>query len=210
MKIEKIERTNALRYFILYKPFRVLCQFSASGEKKTLKSLFDFPIDVYPVGRLDEDSEGLLILTNDASLNEKILHPKHAHSRTYLVQVDGKITDEGIEKLQQGFAIKVKGEKHIVKKSFAKIISETPKVPERNPPIRFRKNIPTSWIELELTEGKNHQVRKMTAAVGFPTLRLIRWRIENLSAEKMKSGEVIEMKREELFSLLNFNRESDE
>lgn len=170
--------------------------------KKTLKDIFSFPNDVYPVGRLDEESEGLLILTNDSSLNNKLLNPVNEHLRTYFAQVDGKISDEAIAKLEKGFSISVRSEKHKTKSATVKILNEDPIVPKRNPPIRFRKNIPTSWIELTLTEGKNHQVRKMTAAVGFPTLRLIRWKIENLTAEKMQSGVVIEMQREELFSLL--------
>ncbi len=200
---EKLQRTIPYRYFILYKPFRVLCQFSPSEGKKTLKDIFDFPNDVYPVGRLDEESEGLLILTNDTSLNNKLLHPVNEHSRTYLVQMDGKITDEAIRKLESGFSISVRGEKHKTKTSTVSVLKSEPEVTARNPPIRFRKNIPTSWIELTLTEGKNHQVRKMTAAVGFPTLRLIRWKIEKLTAEKMRSGDVIEMEVEKLLSLLN-------
>ena len=203
---EKLQRTIPYRYFILYKPFRVLCQFSPMEGKKTLKDIFNFPSDVYPVGRLDEESEGLLILTNDTSLNNKLLQPINEHSRTYLVQVDGKITDDAILKLEKGFSISVRGEKHRTKTSTVTVLKSEPEVPVRNPPIRFRKNIPTSWIELALSEGKNHQVRKMTAAVGFPTLRLIRWKIEKLTADKMMSGDVTEMEQKELLSLLKLNK----
>lgn len=199
---EQSQRTIPHRYFVLYKPFRVLCQFSPKEGKKTLKDIFPFPKDVYPVGRLDEESEGLLILTNDSALNNKLLNPANEHLRTYFAQVDGKISDEEISKLEKGFSISVRGEKHKTKNAVVRILNEEPVVPNRNPPIRFRKNIPTSWIELTLTEGKNHQVRKMTAAVGFPTLRLIRWKIENLTADKMQSGDVIKSSKEELFSLL--------
>ena len=199
---EQPQRTIPHRYFVLYKPFRVLCQFSPMEGKKTLKDIFPFPNDVYPVGRLDEESEGLLILSNDTTLNNKLLNPVNEHLRTYFAQVDGKINDEAIAKLEKGFSISVRREKHKTKNAVVRTLNIEPIVPKRNPPIRFRKNIPTSWIELTLTEGKNHQVRKMTAAVGFPTLRLIRWKIENLTAEKMQSGDVIKMQREELFSLL--------
>ena len=203
---EKPQPIFSYRYFILYKPFKVLCQFSPLNSKKTLKNIFDFPKDVYPVGRLDEESEGLLILTNDSSLNNKLLHPVNEHARTYLVQLDGKITDEAIKKLEIGFSISVRGEKHKTKSALVKLLNEEPRVPVRNPPIRFRNNIPTSWIELTLSEGKNHQVRKMTAAVGFPTLRLIRWKIEKLTADNMLSGDVIEMERKEILSLLKLNK----
>lgn len=202
---EKPQRIGSYSYYVLYKPFKVLCQFSPVEGKRTLKDFFDFPKDVYPVGRLDEDTEGLLILTNDTSLNNKLLNPKNSHTRTYLVQVEGIITDEALKELESGLAIKVRGERHKTKSSEAIYLVEEPLVPERIPPIRFRKNSPTSWIELSLTEGKNHQVRKMTAAVGFPTLRLIRWKIENLTAEKMLSGDVIEMEKTELYHLLKLS-----
>lgn len=180
----------------------MLCQFSSVVGKKNLRDVFDFPTDVYPVGRLDEDSEGLLILTNDSRLNHVLLNPDKAHFRTYLVQVDGKIDNHALEKLEDGLSINVKGKKIITRKAKAKLINDEPPVPDRFPPIRFRKNIPTSWIQLSLTEGKNHQVRKMTASVGFPTLRLIRWKIENISAAEMKSGEVKELSQQEIYSLL--------
>ncbi len=203
---EKLQRTDSYKYFVLYKPFKVLCQFSHCEGKRTLKDLFEFPKDVYPVGRLDENSEGLLILTNDTALNNKLLAPENEHTRTYLAQVEGIMTDEALKRLESGFAIKVRGERHKTKSAFAKYLIEDPIVPERVPPIRFRKNSPTSWIELSLTEGKNHQVRKMTAAVNFPTLRLIRWKIESLTAEKMNSGDVIELEKTDLYNLLKLSK----
>lgn len=184
------------RYFIIHKPFNVLSQFSAVEHKKTLKDFFDVPSNVYPVGRLDYDSEGLLILTNDTSLNKKLLYPTHAHERTYWVQVDGMINDGALLKLAQGVTISVDGKNYTTKPCKAIRFEAEPQVAVRNPPVRFRKNIPTSWLQLTVTEGKNRQVRKMTAAVGFPTLRLIRYRIEKLNIETLLPGEMTELSAE--------------
>ena len=199
------------RYFIIYKPYEMLSQFSKEGNHKTLADLkFDFPKDVYPVGRLDADSEGLLLLTNDKSINHKLLDPKFRHKRTYLAQVEGIFSEEAKRKIENGVSISVDGQKYQTLPCKVLLLTSrngggqegAASLPPRNPPIRFRKNIPTSWIELCLEEGKNRQVRKMTAAVGFPTLRLVRTRIEKLSAEKFFSGEVMEIKKEECYSLL--------
>ncbi len=190
------------RYFIIHKPYGMLSQFTKEGNHATLADLFDFPKDVYPVGRLDSDSEGLLIITNDKNLNYKLLNPKFKHYRTYLAQLDGAINIEAIEKLQKGVTININGKLHKTLPAKAKIIDTPKEIEDRNPPVRFRKNIPTSWIELSLTEGKNRQVRKMTAAVGFPTLRLIRVKIEKLSLFPLKSGEVKELQKEEVYRLL--------
>lgn len=178
-----------LQYFIFYKPFQVLCQFSPEGEKKTLADYFPgISKNIYPVGRLDYDSEGMLLLTNDKALSHHLLEPKFAHKRTYLVQVDGSITKDAIEQLQQGVIINVEGKQYKTKPAIAEILSNEPNLPERNPPIRYRKEIPTSWISLTLTEGKNRQVRKMTAAVNFPTLRLVRHSIGNVNIDGFTSG----------------------
>lgn len=183
-----------LRYIIFYKPFQVLSQFSKEGEKKTLADFFhDFPKDVYPVGRLDYDSEGLLLLTNDKQLTYRLLEPKFKHSRTYWVQVEGSITEDAVAQLKKGVVINVNGKQYKTASAKATIFSEAPKVPERNPPIRYRKEIPTSWISLTITEGKNRQVRKMTAAVGFPTLRLIRYSIGGVTIEGLDVGEYREL-----------------
>ena len=190
------------RYFIIHKPFDVLSQFSAVEHKKTLKDFFDVPSNVYPVGRLDYDSEGLLILTNDTLLNKKLLHPTHAHERTYWVQVDGKINDEALIKLSQGVTIAVDGKNYVTKPCKAIRFNTEPKVAERNPPVRFRKSIPTSWLQLTITEGKNRQVRKMTAAVGFPTLRLIRYSIEKLTIASLLPGEMAELSAEAITKAL--------
>ncbi|CCH54355.1 pseudouridine synthase [Fibrisoma limi BUZ 3] len=168
----------------------MLSQFSREGDKPTLADLaFDFARDVYPVGRLDADSEGLLLLTSDKALNHRLLNPKFRHNRTYYVQVDGQITDEALQQLSDGVTISVDGRPYPTLPADARLIPE-PTLPDRNPPIRYRATIPTSWVAITLHEGKNRQVRKMTAAVGFPTLRLVRWAIEGLTAEGMQPGDV--------------------
>lgn len=165
-----------------------MSQFSKEGDKLTLADvLTDIPKDVYPVGRLDYDSEGLMLLTNDKSLTHQLLDPKFAHERTYYVQVEGDITDEALRVLCEGVTININGKAHQTLPAKAVRI-DTPSLPERNPPIRFRANIPTSWISLTLTEGKNRQVRRMTAAVGFPTLRLVRYSIGSYTVAGMDSG----------------------
>lgn len=177
-----------LKYFAFYKPFQVLSQFSPEGDKKTLKEYFPhLPNDIYPVGRLDYDSEGLLLLTNDKPLTHQLLDPSFAHKRTYWVQVEGEINEDALAQLQQGVIINVNGKTHKTRPASASLLNE-PDVPERNPPIRFRQNIPTSWLSLTLTEGKNRQVRRMTAAVGFPTLRLIRYSIGQVTIDGLQPG----------------------
>lgn len=176
----------------------MISQFSESGDKPTLKDLGAFPRDVYPVGRLDTDSEGLLLLTNDKSLNNKLLNPTQQHRRTYLVQVDGAVSQAAITQLETGVKIRVKKHEITTRPAGAEILHTPPDLPPRNPPVRYRKNIPTSWIRLTLHEGKNRQVRRMTAAVGFPTLRLVRWSIEDLSLQNMKPGEVKRLSKDEV------------
>jgi 23S rRNA pseudouridine2457 synthase len=184
------------KYFIINKPYGVLSQFTDEEGRKTLKDIYSFPKDVYPVGRLDKDSEGLLILTNDKSLTDYLLNPKQRHEKEYFVQVEGIPTKEDLKKLAGGVIIE--GKKTLP--ANAKIISD-PKIPERVPPIRERKNIPTSWISLTITEGRNRQVRKMTAAIGFPTLRLVRVRIKNIFLGNMSCGEVRILTIEEVSGL---------
>jgi 23S rRNA pseudouridine2457 synthase len=190
------------RYFIIYKPYQVLSQFTSEGRKKTLADLFDVPKDVYPVGRLDYDSEGLLILTNDTQLNHLLLNPKHKHEREYWVQVEGLITNEALVALQAGITISIDGKQHNTLPCKASFFKHEPGVFERDPAIRFRKEVPVSWFRLSLTEGKNRQVRRMTAKVGFPTLRLIRYRIENLTLEGMEPGAIKELTKQEMYKNL--------
>jgi 23S rRNA pseudouridine2457 synthase len=190
------------RYFAIFKPFGMISQFSKEGDHETLADLgFQFPTDVYPLGRLDTDSEGLLLLTNDKRVNAKLLLPENKHNRKYLVQLEGEITSTAIESMKKGVTLNDKGSVYKTRPAEIKIV-ESPPVPERNPPVRFRKNIPTSWIELVLQEGKNRQVRKMTAAVGFPTLRLIRMEIEGIRLEKFEKGWVKELRKDEFYSFL--------
>jgi 23S rRNA pseudouridine2457 synthase len=201
-KYPKPEPTE-LQYYIIYKPFNMLSKFQPEGKLKALKDLeYPFPKDVYPVGRLDSDSEGLLILSNDTSLNHKLLHPSHQHNRTYLAQVDGIITPEAAAELEKGVEISVEGKLYFTKPAKAELIAEPEDLPERMPPVRYRKSLPTSWLKLTLTEGKNRQVRRMTAKVGFPTLRLIRVSIENLELGTLQPGEVKELQKEEIYRLL--------
>ncbi|MEI7582864.1 pseudouridine synthase [Runella sp.] len=191
------------RYFLIYKPFGMMSQFSREGDKPTLANLpFQFPKDIYPVGRLDADSEGLLLLTNDSFLNNRLLNPKFKHQRTYFVQVEGQISTEAVQKLQTGVTISIDGKPHTTLPAKVQVLVNEPLLPERNPPIRFRQNIPTSWISLTLHEGKNRQVRRMTAVVGFPTLRLVRWAIEDVKLGAMQPAEVVEVEKEGLFKKL--------
>jgi 23S rRNA pseudouridine2457 synthase len=179
------------RYFIIYKPYGVLTQFT--GEGPTLASLGAFPKEVYPVGRLDKDSEGLLLITDDKWLNHHLLNPRFGHQRTDLAQVEGIPTPEALAQLRSGVTINVDGKDYRTKPALAKILDPTPVLPERDPPIRYRASIPDTWIELTLIEGKNRQVRKMTAAVGFPTLRLVRYSMEKINISGMQVGEIREL-----------------
>ena len=184
----------------------MLSQFTREGDHSTLADLeFDFPKDVYPVGRLDADSEGLLLLTNDNFLKTKLLEPRNKHKRTYYVQVEGEATSEACKELSAGVKISINGKSYQTLPAKVSLLEE-PNLPERNPPIRFRKNIPTSWMSVILHEGKNRQVRKMTAAVHFPTLRLARWAIGDLSIadypENSVPGSVWEIKGPEIKRLL--------
>jgi 23S rRNA pseudouridine2457 synthase len=190
-------------YFAAYKPFQCLSQFTAADGKKNLKVFFTVAKDIYPVGRLDYDSEGLLLLTNDPAINHRLLNPAFLHQREYLVQLEGSISATAMEELKRGVVINVDGKMHMTKPSEAKILSAAPELPERNPAIRFRRNIPTSWISLVLIEGKNRQVRKMTAKVGFPTLRLIRYRIGSITLAGLKPGEMFSLTQANIYSRLS-------
>ena len=166
------------------KPYGVLSQFTPEAGHRALDE-FGFPPGVYAAGRLDHDSEGALLLTDDGKLIKRLLDPKFEHPRTYLAQVDGQITPEAIKQLSKGVTIKG----YHTKPCKAELVSPPENLWERVPPIRYRAAIPTSWVKLTLIEGKNRQVRHMTAAVGFPTLRLIRIQIGNLSLDGLKPGE---------------------
>ena len=194
-----------MEYYLIYKPYQVLSQFTSSDGKLCLKDILNVPNNVYPVGRLDYDSEGLLLLTNDTSINHQLLHPKFAHARTYWVQVDGAITNDAIEALSKGVTISVDGKTYETKKATLKILPDNLLVPERNPPIRVRKSIPTSWVSIQLTEGKNRQVRKMFASVGFPVVRLIRSQIGQFSIAQMQPSDCLSLSFEEVQNALFVN-----
>ena len=168
----------------LNKPFGVVCQFS--GNQNTLSDYIDIP-NVYPVGRLDKDSEGLVILTDDGKLQNLISSPKYSKTKTYIVQVEGEFNKAASVALQKGVRLKDGN----TRPATVKIISEPNWIWERTPSIRIRKNIPTSWVEISISEGKNRQVRRMTASGGFPTLRLIRTRIDKWDLGDISSGSYI-------------------
>ena len=194
-----------MEYYLIYKPYQVLSQFTSTDGKLCLKDILNVPKNVYPVGRLDYDSEGLLLLTNDTSINHQLLHPKFAHARTYWVQVDGAITNDAVEALSKGVTISVDGKIYETKKATLKILPDNLLVPERNPPIRVRKSIPTSWVSIQLTEGKNRQVRKMFASVGFPVVRLIRSQIGQFSIAQMQPSDCLSLSFEEVQNALFVN-----
>ena len=172
------------RLVLLNKPYGVLSQFTGGkeGVDDTLAHLVDVP-GVYPAGRLDKDSEGLLLLTDDGRLQSRIAEPRYKLPKTYLVQVEGEAEEAQLEQLAKGVALK----DGMTRPARVRRI-DPPQVWERDPPVRYRKSVPDSWIALEITEGRNRQVRRMTAAVGLPTLRLIRWRIGDWSVDGIAPG----------------------
>ena len=169
---------------VFHKPYGVLCQFTPDQPGQRTLADFGFPAGVYPVGRLDMDSEGLLLLSDEPGFNNRLLDPKTAHPRIYLAQVEGAPTPEAVAHLKRGILVK----DYRTRPCEARLLPENPEVAPRDPPVRFRQAIPTAWLELKLIEGKNRQVRKMTAAVGFPTLRLIRVAIGKLDFAGLPQG----------------------
>ena len=189
---------NKYLYYAINKPYGVLTQFTDGLGRKTLADLFDVPKSVYPIGRLDMDSEGLLLLSNDKRASDFLLNPKHKHEREYFCQVEGSPSAPELKKLAAGVLI----EKRLTLPAKVKIIKQ-PEIWERDPPIRKRNNIPTSWMSLVISEGRNRQVRKMTAAIGYPTLRLIRVRIKNILLNDLKPGEIRQLNINEIEKLLS-------
>jgi 23S rRNA pseudouridine2457 synthase len=177
-----------------FKPYGVLTQFTPDQPGQRTLADFRFPPRVYPLGRLDLDSEGLLLLSDEAGLNTRLLDPSTAHPRTYCAEVEGIPTPSAVNSLRRG-GIDLKG--HRTLPCRADLRDTAPALPPRDPPVRFRKSIPTSWLEMTLIEGKNRQVRRMTAAVGFPTLRLVRISIGRLSLGDLQPGEWKELDAQE-------------
>ncbi len=195
------------RYLLFYKPYGVLSQFTDDSPPQTPRStLKDFiPIaGVYPVGRLDYDSEGLMLLTDHGQVQHRLSDPRFHHPRTYWAQVERIPDQAALEQLSQG----VKIQDYRTRPAQVRLLPAEPNLPERNPPIRFRKQVPTAWIELILTEGRNRQVRKMTAAVGFPTLRLVRMAIGHLRLEGLQPGQWRDLTATEIKPLLALLRKS--
>jgi 23S rRNA pseudouridine2457 synthase len=179
------------RLILFNKPFNVLCQFTDTGqspERATLADYISIP-GVYPAGRLDQDSEGLLLLTDDGKLQNRIAEPKFKLPKTYLVQVEGQVTTEALSTLTSGVALK----DGLTARAQARQI-DPPELWPRTPPVRFRKSVPDCWLSLTITEGRNRQVRRMTAAVGFPTLRLVRWQIGDWDLRGLDVGAWREVK----------------
>jgi 23S rRNA pseudouridine2457 synthase len=175
------------------KPFHVLSQFTPDGSSNRTLAEFGFPKGVYPIGRLDADSEGLLLLSDEPKLNERLLHPRRGHTRIYWAQVERIPSPESLRKLEQG--VTAQGRKTLPCRAW--LLEPQPDVPARVPPIRERRSILTAWIALELVEGKNRQVRRMTAAIGHPTLRLIRVRIERFELGALPAGQWKELTQSE-------------
>lgn len=188
--------------YIIYKPYKMLSQFTSSHNKVCLDALdFTFPKNVYPLGRLDENSEGLLILSNDKKLNFKLLDPQFEHKRIYHVQLQGSITKQAIKQIETGITIALDSGPYTTLPCKAKIIKKPKNLQLREQPISEK--LETSWIELTLTEGKYHQVRKMTAGVGYPCIRLIRIAIEDIRLEQMQPGDVRELNPSSIYKKLN-------
>ena len=191
------------KYYLLHKPYGMLSQFTREGGHPSLADVdFEFESDVYSVGRLDTDSEGLLLLTNDKRLNSELLSPENGHPRTYHAQVEGEPGFSDIRKLQNPMLLKIKSREFKTRPCKATILDPQPDYVARIPPIRVRKSISDTWISITLTEGKNRQVRKMTAAAGLPTLRLIRESIGPFKLKGLKAGEVREVSEEDVSKLI--------
>jgi 23S rRNA pseudouridine2457 synthase len=185
-------------YILFYKPYGVLTQFSREARHRSLADFGPFPADVYPAGRLDVDSEGLVLLTNDNRLKRLVTEPRFSHPRTYAVQVERVPDQHALEQLRNG--VMIEGKK--TRPAEVRLMDTEPAFPPRPVPIRFRKNVPTAWIEITLKEGRNRQVRKMTAKVGHPTLRLVRTGIGHLTLEGLQPGQWRRLRDEEVRELM--------
>lgn len=198
------------RYFLIDKPYGCLSQFTRQADHHVvLGDLYDFPPTVYPVGRLDRDSEGLLVLTDDKRLNAAVLAPRRHLPKTYWVRVEGSPDGETLNRLRTGVAIRIKKKTHPCAAVAVKILPDDAvrNIPKRNPPVRYRKSVPDAWLELRLTEGKNRQVRRMCAAVGLPVLRLRRTGVGGLRLDDLAGEPVREVEAGWLFTRLGIDSE---
>lgn len=199
-----MSKTISFSYFKLHKPFGYLSQFTPDVPgQRTLSDLFKGPNDVYPVGRLDKDSEGLILLTNDNTLIHKILSPENKVKK-YYVQVEGDISEYAIEKLKSGIDIRINKKLHTTLPAEINKLEKSPDIPDRDPPVRYRKHIPTCWISIGIKEGKNRQIRKMCAAVGFPVLRIYRFSIGPIKLGSLEQGSFAALTGSEIQALLSF------
>lgn len=186
------------KYYLIYKPFRVLSQFTPVEGKQCLGGIYKFENDVYSVGRLDYDSEGLLMLTNDARLKTLIQEPANNIEKQYLVQVEGVFSQQAAAQIRSGIEIRLDSGIYRTKPCKVEVHKDEPVLPERNPPVRFRQSVPTTWLKITLSEGKNRQIRKMTAKAGFPTLRIVRTAIGHLTLGGLLPGEFRELTKNEI------------
>lgn len=185
-----------MRVIKFWKPFQVLTQFTDPSGRRTLADFIKIP-GIYAAGRLDYDSEGLLILTDDGGLNAQLTNPRYEHPKTYWVQVERVPDANALYKLRQGVELS----DGITRPAEVNLMKDEPRLPERSVPIRFRKNVPTAWLEMTITEGRNRQVRRMTAAVGHPTLRLVRWAIGDVTLNGLSEGRWDDLLPSEIIAL---------
>lgn len=187
---------TSFRYIAFYKPYGILSQFTGDKIEETL-SQFNLPKNIYAVGRLDKDSEGLLLLSDDGDFIETLLNPKNEKEKTYWVEVENIPSEDDLDILRNG---NIEIDQYKTKKAKVKRLGEASEIniAPRNPPVRFRKNIPTYWLEIIITEGKNRQVRRMTASINHPTLRLIRKKIGKLSLDQLESGQWRDVKKSDI------------
>jgi 23S rRNA pseudouridine2457 synthase len=195
-------------YYIFHKPYHVLSQFTSIDNKLCLKNYCKVNKHVYPIGRLDFDSEGLLLLSDNKAINQQLLNPDFNHIKTYFVQVEGIPKREDLIKLESGVIINLSSELYTTKPCKASFIDEPNWLEERKNLVRERASIPTCWVSITLTEGKNRQVRRMLAAIGFPVLRLIRYSIENITINGLKQGQVKQISKTSFFQKLRLKNDT--